>query len=64
MSAYPEDLPREALCYVDGGHRWDGGVCVNCGERLRCGMCGCFVTIEGLDRHLNEAHPEPGVPNE
>lgn len=56
---YPEDLPREALCYVDGGHNWGrtGGVCLNCGERLKCGACGRFVTIEALDKHIDNDCP-------
>lgn len=54
---YPEGLPQSALCHVDGGHRWVGGACANCDERLRCGACMRFVTVEGLDKHIAEECP-------
>lgn len=38
------------------GHYWRGGSCTRCGEQLRC-ACGRFVTIEGLDEHLESACP-------
>jgi hypothetical protein len=36
-----------------GDHHWDGGVCSWCGKRLRC-QCGCFITVEGIDAHLEK----------
>ena len=53
---YPEALPATAYCHMEG-HYWYEGVCSRCGEQLRCGACGQFVTIEGLDRHLAERCP-------
>lgn len=55
MSGYPEGLPSTAFCYMEG-HHWDGGVCRNCGEQLRC-QCGRFVTVEKLDEHLTTDCP-------
>ena len=47
----PEDTPREAFCSMEG-HDWrGGGVCVRCGEQLRCG-CGQFVRDDDFDAHL------------
>lgn len=35
-----------------GDHSWHGGgVCVRCGDRLRC-CCGAFVTEDGIETHL------------
>lgn len=51
MSAYPPDISGAALCYVDGGHRWNGtSTCAECGDRLRC-LCGQFVREDALDSH-------------
>ena len=55
---YPEDLPTTALCHMEG-HDWgrEGGVCLNCGEQLRCGACRRFVTIESLGQHIEQDCP-------
>lgn len=35
-----------------GDHEWrGGGVCVSCGERLRCN-CGRFIRSADLDAHV------------
>ena len=39
------------------GHYWSGGVCSLCGERLRCGACHCFVTIDNLSAHIENDCP-------
>jgi len=39
------------------GCSWSGGACSRCGARLRCGACGRFVTIESLDKHINQECP-------
>jgi hypothetical protein len=38
------------------GCHWNGGSCSRCGNQLRC-MCGRFVTIDALDKHINEQCP-------
>lgn len=38
-------------CYMEG-HLWrGGGVCVRCGEELRC-YCGRFIREDQLDAHV------------
>lgn len=39
------------------GHYWRGGACSRCYERLRCGACGRFVTIDDLSRHIDQDCP-------
>lgn len=44
----------DADCHY-GDHHWDGGgICSNCGKRLRC-YCGCFIREDGIERHLRES---------
>lgn len=41
----------EAPCSYSGDHRYgDGGICANCGERLRC-LCGRFLRVDQLVEH-------------
>lgn len=41
----------DADCHY-GDHFWNGGgVCLNCGRRLRC-YCGAFVREDGIEKHL------------
>jgi len=39
------------------GHYWSGGACTRCGERLRCGACQRFVTIEKISNHIDSECP-------
>lgn len=48
---YPEGLTGAAICQMEG-HEWrNGGICIYCGERLRC-LCGQFVRSDQLDQHV------------
>lgn len=55
-------------CSFSGDHHWDGGTCLSCGARLRCG-CGqfwdgdaehffrCPVVLRAERHHPTEAKP-------
>jgi len=56
---YPDDIQPWQVCYMEGCSFRDGGVCVNCGQRLRCYYCKCFIRVDGIDAHMEKYHPMP-----
>ena len=56
MSAYyPEGLWPEDLCHMEGHEFRGAGACVRCGERLRCYVCGQYMTLseEDMEKHAH-----------
>lgn len=55
MSGYAEGLWPEDYCYIEGHIFRDGGACVRCGERLRCYVCGQYMTLseKDIEKHVH-----------
>lgn len=55
MSMYPDGLWPSDYCHMEGHQFRDGGVCIRCGERLRCYSCGRYMTLskESLAYHAH-----------
>lgn len=47
---YPDGLTDAAICHMEGHEYRDGGICIRCGNRLRC-LCGRFVRSDGFETH-------------
>ena len=56
--SYPEGLMPSAFCQMEGCNYRDGGVCVNCGDRLRC-VCGQFISVRNMDDHFDICRSVP-----
>ena len=56
---YPDDTQPWHLCIMEGCNYGDGGICKNCGQRLRCYFCKCFISVAGIDAHMAKKHPLP-----